>query len=252
MAESQSSAFRSRACIECGVSFTYQVGLGRDRSLCSEACGKARRKRKHDASRERWSECEVEGCGKPIRSARATMCEAHYARVRRNGTLELAAAKQKYSHSSGYVKLRIARSHPLAIRLGDCIEYEHRVRFFDAHGGGPFECHWCNKSVSWDDMHVDHVNAVRDDNRLENLVASCAPCNQARGKQKAIATTRERRANWIEWNGLRLTENQWSERIGISRSSIRARLAKEWSVERTLTEPRGVYGPPSGRGGVQP
>jgi hypothetical protein len=36
----------------------------------------------------RFEECVIDGCGKAPRSAKASMCEAHYCRIRRNGTLE--------------------------------------------------------------------------------------------------------------------------------------------------------------------
>lgn len=36
----------------------------------------------------RYSECVVDGCGGMPRSALATLCEAHYMRLRRNGTLD--------------------------------------------------------------------------------------------------------------------------------------------------------------------
>jgi hypothetical protein len=59
--------------------------------------------------------------------------------------------------------------------------YEHRKVLYDKLGAGPHACHWCGLVLGWDKMTADHLNAVRDDNREENLVPSCLTCNQARG-----------------------------------------------------------------------
>lgn len=42
---------------------------------------------------------------------------------------------------------------------------------------------------------------------------------------------------WIEYNGLRLTLAEWSERTGLKEGTIRYRLRKNWSVEDALTRP---------------
>lgn len=47
-----------------------------------------------------------------------------------------------------------------------------------------------------------------------------------------------RRSNtFLELHGERLTIQQWSERLGFSRSTIPLRLKTGWSVERALTQP---------------
>ena len=87
-------------------------------------------------------------------------------------------------------------------------------------------------------MHVDHVNAVRDDNRIDNLVPSCPPCNQERGFEKSKATHRKRSTSRIEWNGESLCISEWAERLGIAPTSIKWRMSRGWPIERVVTEPR--------------
>jgi len=69
--------------------------------------------------------------------------------------------------------------HPLTHSGGSV--YEHRKVVFDKVGVGPHPCYWCGKILEWSDIVVDHLNEVKDDNRFENLVISCNPCNRARG-----------------------------------------------------------------------
>ncbi|MES2146580.1 MAG: hypothetical protein V4491_01880 [Pseudomonadota bacterium] len=143
-------------------------------------------------------------------------------------------------HTGGY-RLVYAPNHPLA-RPRHPHVYEHRKVFHDAHGAGPFNCHVCGVRVTWADMDVDHLNDVRDDNRIENLAPACEICNPWRGKHKAIKTRRERHARWIEFRGERLTMTDWAARLGIASSNLTRRL-RLWTIERALTEKRGVTGP---------
>lgn len=91
-------------------------------------------------------------------------------------------------------------------------------------------------------MHVDHLNDQPADNRLDNLVASCALCNQKRGRPKAVAAARAA-GNLITAFGRSMSPNQWAAEIGITRNALMARLKNGWPVERAVSEPRGVFGP---------
>ena len=93
------------------------------------------------------------------------------------------------------------------------------------------------------DMHVDHLNDVHDDNRLENLKPACPECNQWRSTTRAEACRKKEATRLIDFNGERLSTLEWSRRIGISSTSLRARINSGWTLERALTEPRGVTGP---------
>jgi hypothetical protein len=92
-------------------------------------------------------------------------------------------------------------------------------------------------------MHVDHLNEIVDDNRPENLVASCPLCNQWRGRDKMIDKMRRLYGIWIDFRGQRRMLTDWAESIGITRTALQARLKAGWSLERALTEPRGKFGP---------
>jgi len=188
--------------------------------------------------------CTVEGCSNYARSNASPYCEKHYYRIRRNGSLELKQKEIPESHfqTGGYV-LRYAPNHPLTKRHTGPYEYEHRIVYYDANGCGPFKCHWCGKTVTWDDMHVDHLNSIITDNRIENLVASCPICNQHRGLSKMRDTMRSKHAARISYNGEDKTITEWADKLGISKVSLFWRLEHGWPVGRALTETRGKSGP---------
>ena len=222
-------ADRQATCPHCGMQFTYGSGRGQARRYCSKACMRAGCHAAHKGRTAVRELCSVAGCDKPRRSSGSEYCETHYYRLRRNGTMALQAEvsppPKLLEHSSGYL-LEYAPDHPLTIRSR---VYEHRRVYYDAHGAGPFDCHWCGCKVTWADMHIDHVNAVRHDNRLSNLVASCARCNIARGKPAAIAAARKRAKHRYTLNGETLTLGQWAERLGVSGTSITWRL-NNWAI----------------------
>jgi hypothetical protein len=170
------------------------------------------------------------------------MCEAHYMRVLRHGTTASLQERlaERIQQSGGYV-LRKAPGHPRSLGLARA--YEHRIVFYDAHGEGPFKCNWCGAEVTWRTMHVDHLDDVKTNNDVLNLVASCAVCNQKRGREKQKKTVRERRG--ILYDGQLLTKREWAIKLGISWVALDWRLANGWPLDRALTAPRGKSGPKS-------
>lgn len=163
-------------------------------------------------------------------------------RLRRRGTTDKASRPEKILHSHGYV-LIANDEHPLAEGLPSGSRlYEHRVKFYDTFGGGSQKCHWCGDLCKFEDMHVDHLNAVKNDNRIQNLVASCPKCNMTRGAEKMKKTMQER-GMMIEFNGLRKHVTEWAKELGISPVSLKSRIKSGWSLERALTEPRSNTGP---------
>lgn len=97
---------------------------------------------------------------------------------------------------SGYV-LHIGYQHPVANPSG--ITPHHRIVLWDAMSGQDAFCHWgCGTWVTWSKKHpyakdalcVDHVNLDKSDNRIENLVPSCARCNVSRpgGRKETVRT----------------------------------------------------------------
>lgn len=203
-------------------------------------------KAKQHSNAERAT-CSAPGCEAHATRVGAVLCEKHYMRRRRNGTYDRRARAKEMPHSHGYV-LEWAKGHPLDGRVDTMTRvYQHRRVFHDHHGEGPFECHWCSTPVTWDDMHVDHLNAVKHDNRPDNLVASCPACNKARGVEKMTRTHRERSKAKIEWRGEALTVGEWAKRIGISPQSLKWRIDNGWPMDKAMTQGRGPSGPKSAR-----
>lgn len=229
-------------CPECKNQFAFGPGRGQARKYCGANCANAAKTRKQKDGRPH---CKVDGCSRLARSRTSPHCEAHYYRIRRNGTIltksEVAPPPDLVRHTEGYL-LQYVPGHPLQRARGSRV-YQHRVVYFEAHGVGPFKCHWCGTSITWDTMDIAHLNAIRDDNRLSNLVASCHPCNVRRGNEKMTSTHRARSSAKLTWNGETLTLGEWAARIGISRPSLVWRIQNGWAIERALTEPRGVTGP---------
>lgn len=190
--------------------------------------------------------CSVDGCDALANRIGAGFCEKHYFRMRRNGTTDRRQPKVKISHSHGYV-LVYAPNHPLSIgKPSGTRIYEHRMKFYDAYGYGDHKCNWCEASVTFNEMHVDHLNAIRDDNRPENLVASCPDCNMSRGLDKMKKTMQER-GMMIEFNGVRKHVSEWASDLGISAVSMKNRINSGWDLAKALTEPRGKFGPKSAK-----
>lgn len=181
--------------------------------------------------------CDVSGCVRRTRSKNGKYCEMHYYRLRRNGSFDLLPWPQTIKQSAGYVLAQV-KGHPLAKRRFR--EYEHRIVYYNAHGEGPFKCHWCGKEVTWETLHIDHLDDNKQNNDVNNLAATCPRCNQGRGRHKTIAA----RSAWLEWNGERLTVKQWAKRLGIRAGSLHWRVKHGWPVNKALTESRGRFGPP--------
>ncbi len=132
--------------------------------------------------------CIVPHCDKPSRANLPNYCPMHYHRQYRHGRLEAQANQAGITASNGRRYRSVYRpAHPLAQSNGKV--YVHRAVLFDSIGPGPHSCHWCEVELDWlpkgdpAAITVDHLNAVGDDNRPENLVPSCQSCNGARGSQ---------------------------------------------------------------------
>lgn len=168
----------SDKCVECGNSFTYSCKGPHNRRVCGDDCNHARKARQARDRASAAGECIAEGCARKAVRVSAGMCEAHYTRTRRKGHSELEPRKPPYVDSHGYVNVRMPE-HPLSGSNG--YVRQHRLVAYERHGDSCSSCHWCGIECTWADCHVDHVNGIKDDNRGDNLVISCARCNRMRG-----------------------------------------------------------------------
>lgn len=126
--------------------------------------------------------CTVEGCGKPVHGG--GLCSAHWNRKRRYGD-PLGSKPRPVSTA------RIGRTvpgHPLA---GATRKVRRaRLVLFEKLNGENAPCHWCGAALRWvviqikvsppDSLYADHLNGDTTDDRPENLVPSCLPCNANR------------------------------------------------------------------------
>lgn len=189
--------------------------------------------------------CRVAGCIAVANRKGAGLCEKHYTRYRRHGSTDKAAVIKPglLNHSHGYT-LAYAPEHPLR-RDSSCRVYEHRRVYHAQHGDGPFNCYWCSTVVGWDDLHVDHLNDVKNDNIPSNLVASCASCNQKRGFSKMARTQRLRSNRRYTVHGKTMCLIEWARYLNLSRNALEYRLSAGWKHEDVFSPRKGRSGPPS-------
>lgn len=129
--------------------------------------------------------CQIDGCAKPARSGRATMCPMHYHRWYRHGDPNKVATGSGITVSKGRrYKSTYKPGHPMASKTG--MAWAHRVVLYDTIGYGPHQCHWCKELVTWGGrskyaVQADHLDGDGSNNHPDNLVPSCASCNTMRG-----------------------------------------------------------------------
>jgi len=175
--------------------------------------------------------CSCEGCDKPCKSG--GLCSMHCARLRRNGTLDKVRSRKKsYVRPDGYV-VEHAPDHPLANSANEV--YQHRRVFYAAHGDGPFNCFECGIEVTWQTLHIDHIDDVTGNNALSNLRAACRKCNVRRGRHKIVDAYRKR--SGLVYQGKSVTITDLARMRGISMPSMRARL-KSMTVDEAMARPK--------------
>ena len=228
---------RIRTCV-CGQVFKYEIARGRDRKYCSDVCAKEAAKRGQLELNKMRPVCSTVGCDKLATRIGFGLCEGCYMRLRRKGTTDYKPLPPYRSEqSAGYVWLR-EPGHPLSDSGG--LVYEHRFVYYFHNGDGPFNCHWCGKQITWDMMHIDHLDEDKQNNNIENIVASCPICNQRRGDWKKMAKAREK--GQITYKGISKMPHEWAADIGISKSAFVRRI-ELWDIDKAMTIPKGPTGP---------
>lgn len=170
-----------RASIQCTQCKKPIDMTGRRRGVqpkyCSKEC-KAATRRANYASNEA-KPCSIDGCEKNRNQARA-VCNTHAMRSHRYGdpSIDKTRTGTAWKHSHGYIIIGIP-GHPLAQHDGGV--YQHRKVLWDAIGSGQHKCQWCHKTVEWmTSLEVDHIDGVKTNNAIENLVPACHGCNTRR------------------------------------------------------------------------
>jgi len=125
--------------------------------------------------------CIVEGCNHNTKNGANDLCSTHYSRKRRTGTTDKLprGPHEPYITKAGYVRIA-SKDHPLG--NGSYVSV-HRMVFYDSVDGACPPCHWCGMDLDWKSMHVDHLDGVKDNNCVDNLVPSCRRCNTKRGRE---------------------------------------------------------------------
>lgn len=183
--------------------------------------------------------CIAEGCDRKATRKTQKMCEKHYYRVRRNGTVKLKdiQARERYEHTHGYW-LVLDKEHPLADKSG--YVYEHRKVLYATNP--EMKCFHCGIDETWHTCHIDHLDDNKKNNIIDNLVISCPQCNVQRGQHKSKKTIRDKFAAHT-YRKEKLCVSEWAERIGITSQAMQYRINNWKDKDRIFTESRGKYGP---------
>ena len=179
--------------------------------------------------------CCADGCERLAVYKAAQLCQMHYFRKWRYGTLETRSAKPFYVTNNGYRMMHVP-GHALANRGG--YVYEQRLVFYmDVWPQEHFACGMCAKLLTWATVQVDHIDRNRLNNNRWNLRPLCRRCNTWRDMPPQH-TMAGRVA--LTYEGKTMTVHEWSRdpRAKVSGQTIRCRLGKGFSPEQALFAPK--------------
>jgi len=170
-------------------------------------------------------QCSVDNCEREATYKAAQLCQMHYFRVRRNGTVVKTPIGRalRYVTPNGYITL-YKSGHPLSNKT-NCV-FEHRFVMWPIVGPDCRPCELCGKSQTWSTCHVDHIDDNRQNNSPTNLRILCRGCNVKRGFRPESHEFRSK-VGLIEFEGKRDTSTNWARdpRVKVSGNTIRLRKA---------------------------
>lgn len=170
-------------------------------------------------------QCSVDNCEREVTYKAAQLCQMHYFRVRRNGTVVKTPIGRalRYVTPNGYITL-YKPGHPLSNKT-NCV-FEHRFVMWPIVGPDCRPCELCGKPQTWSTCHVDHIDDNRQNNSPTNLRILCRGCNVKRGFRPESHEFRSK-VGLIEFEGKRDTSTNWARdpRVKVSGNTIRLRKA---------------------------
>ena len=170
-------------------------------------------------------QCSVDNCEREATYKAAQLCQMHYFRVRRNGTVVKTPIGRalRYVTPNGYITL-YKPGHPLSNKT-NCV-FEHRFVMWPIVGPDCRPCELCGKPQTWSTCHVDHIDDNRQNNSPTNLRILCRGCNVKRGFRPESHEFRSK-VGLIEFEGKRDTSTNWARdpRVKVSGNTIRLRKA---------------------------
>lgn len=170
-------------------------------------------------------QCSVDNCEREATYKAAQLCQMHYFRIRRNGTVVKTPIGRalRYVTPNGYITL-YKPGHPLSNKT-NCV-FEHRFVMGPIVGPDCRPCELCGKPQTWATCHVDHIDDNRQNNSPTNLRILCRGCNVKRGFRPESHEFRSK-VGLIEFEGKRDTSTNWARdpRVKVSGNTIRLRKA---------------------------
>lgn len=179
-------------------------------------------------------QCSVDNCEREATYKTDRLCQMHYFRIRRNGTVvkKPIGRALRYVTPNGYITL-YKPGHPLSNKT-QCV-FEHRFVMWPIVGPDCRPCELCGKPQTWATCHVDHIDENRQNNAATNLRILCRGCNVKRGFRPESHEFRSS-VGLIEFEGRRDTATAWARdpRVNVSGSTIRLRKAAGMTDEEAL------------------
>lgn len=177
--------------------------------------------------------CRVDGCQRDARYKAARLCQMHYFRKMRTGTTDPRKKKLKLPDPRGYFTLH-KPGHPLSDSIGKV--WEHRYVYYEKVEKNPTNCSMCGDDISWDTLHIDHIDNDKSNNSAENLRATCRACNTYRDRPLTSGCK-----HVFTVNGLSMSAHAWAARSDVDVSGhtiIRRRKDFGWPDVKCIYQRR--------------
>jgi len=190
----------------------------------------------HLCNTEIVMKCKAHDCDRDAIYGTLQLCQKHYFRYWRRGTLETIAderikatglsRKYRIQNPAGYQRI-YEPTHTLA--NSDGYVYEHRFVAYKKYGDNLPACLMCGANINWDNCHIDHIDEDVTNNNIENLRPVCRGCNTTR-------TVRTKNVIPLTYNGVTKTVAEWArdESVNVAYNTILRRMRNGFSAHDCL------------------